>query len=403
MSFLIYFILICFRIDIIFGSKYYSESCGRHRRPFHLLTIEERMIYAEGFQKLRENGVLDKLGRVHSIEAHKGTVDGSNFLYWHTYLIWELETQIRNLGDKFECFSLPYWDFTYDSGDEADPFIFNTVFGGDGDPERGYNVNDEIWKIPNYWVAHHDLCDDVEKFPFCGLKREISHTQLIPTTAEIAMAIIENPSFKDYSREMTMYHGSIHMYFGANTKVPMHSGWAAEDPIFFVLHSYLDYLRALWASCWNYDRINKNDLNIDHNIFSVYCDEYGIWVQHQPNDPTDKWMNSVCGAIGWDDTFNYYPLDQNEWALCSKMEIKLKDTFNLKDWGISYELGTFYENSRINEFCENNHPQFLDKNEWFIETDKMDNKLLDIAIEQQSDTQNYIDLLWKDLNDEKKK
>eukprot|EP01084_Bolivina_argentea_P014759 27595_1 len=158
MSFLIYFILICFRIDIIFGSKYYSESCGRHRRPFHLLTIEERMIYAEGFQKLRENGVLDKLGRVHSIEAHKGTVDGSNFLYWHTYLIWELETQIRNLGDKFECFSLPYWDFTYDAGKESDAFILNTVMGGDGDPLNDFCVDDAIWAQPHYHVMNSVLC-----------------------------------------------------------------------------------------------------------------------------------------------------------------------------------------------------------------------------------------------------
>eukprot|EP01084_Bolivina_argentea_P014757 27593_1 len=332
MSFLIYFILICFRIDIIFGSKYYSESCGRHRRPFHLLTIEERMIYAEGFQKLRENGVLDKLGRVHSIEAHKGTVDGSNFLYWHTYLIWELETQIRNLGDKFECFSLPYWDFTYDSGDEADPFIFNTVFGGDGDAEHGYNVNDKIWNIPNYWVPHHSLCDDIEIFPFCGLKRDKSDTQLMPTTSEIARAIIMNPSSKGYSRKMSVYHGYVHKYFGANSKVAMKGSFATDDPIFFLLHSYLDYLRALWASCWNYDKINKNDLNIDHNIFSVYCDENGHKAVNQDN---------VCGAIKWDDTFDFYPLDQYEWSLLSKIDIKLKDMFNLNDWGIKYELGTF--------------------------------------------------------------
>ena len=33
----------------------------------------------------------------------------SAFLPWHRYFIWELESNIRELGGEYECFSLPYW------------------------------------------------------------------------------------------------------------------------------------------------------------------------------------------------------------------------------------------------------------------------------------------------------
>eukprot|EP01084_Bolivina_argentea_P132419 233682_1 len=118
MSLLHFILIFCVFIGIICGSKFYDEPCDRIRRPFHLLSTEERMLFVEGYQKLRENGKLDAISTGHHMATHAGTHHGSNFFYWHSYFLWETETQIRNLGDKFKCFSLPYWDFTYDSGDE---------------------------------------------------------------------------------------------------------------------------------------------------------------------------------------------------------------------------------------------------------------------------------------------
>eukprot|EP01084_Bolivina_argentea_P208800 355848_1 len=119
MAFLLIFVLVVIFSDITFCSKYYAESCDRVRKPFHLLTNDERMLFVEGYQKLRLNGMLDILSQVHHLAPHMGTNHGSDFFYWHSYFIWDFETQIRNLGDKFKCFSLPYWDFTFDAGIEA--------------------------------------------------------------------------------------------------------------------------------------------------------------------------------------------------------------------------------------------------------------------------------------------
>ena len=50
-------------------------------------------------------------------------------------------SQIRELGGEYECFSMPYYDWTFDSGKERDPSILHSVFGGNGDPELSGQIN----------------------------------------------------------------------------------------------------------------------------------------------------------------------------------------------------------------------------------------------------------------------
>eukprot|EP01084_Bolivina_argentea_P014763 27602_1 len=233
----------------------------------------------------------------------------------------------------------------------------------------------------------------------------MSDTQILPTTAEFAELIIDNPRFIDFSEIISVNHGIIHQWFsGGNYKVALHGSWSADDPLFFVLHSYLDYFHNLWASCWNYDRPHTIDLKANHDIFQPFCDHMDC--TRNPNCTTKTSSDSssdehsqrigtaTCGAIKWDDTFNYRPMNVQPWSLTSKMNIKLKDMYNINDWGIKYELGTFYEKSRINRFCERNHPDFLNHNTWFVTNDEEDDHYT-----QQSDTQTYIDKLWDDLDD----
>merc|ERR1740116_158677 len=91
-----------------------EEDCPRTRRPYHTLTEDERLLYVKGFQGLRANGKLEQIATAHAanVAVHKG----SSFFFLHAYMIWEAETAIRELGGDFACFSMPYWDYTMDSG-----------------------------------------------------------------------------------------------------------------------------------------------------------------------------------------------------------------------------------------------------------------------------------------------
>ena len=76
MAFLKEFLLINIMVYMIDGSKYMDEPCDRIRRPLHLLTTEEKLLYTEAYQKLRENGILGKISDTHSFHRHAGTHHG---------------------------------------------------------------------------------------------------------------------------------------------------------------------------------------------------------------------------------------------------------------------------------------------------------------------------------------
>ena len=126
---------------------YYADECQRIRRPWHELTQSERDLYISGLLKIRENGQqnidIDELIAIGSVHAdiyapfiHKT----SSYLYWHGYILWELESRIRALGGKYKCFGMPYWDFTLESGRESHPLILSTGLGGNGDPNNHHQV-----------------------------------------------------------------------------------------------------------------------------------------------------------------------------------------------------------------------------------------------------------------------
>ena len=91
----------------------YNPECARIRRPWHKLTTKERGIYTSGLLKLRENGNLnlddDELAAIASVHEDPLSFihQTSAYLFWHGYLVWELESRIRNLGGEYSCFGMP--------------------------------------------------------------------------------------------------------------------------------------------------------------------------------------------------------------------------------------------------------------------------------------------------------
>ena len=154
------------------------EECDRIRKPMHLLSEEELMLYVDGLQQIRKNGKYQIMVDAHSkeTEIHRGT----SFFFYHTFFVWEVETfgtssvyisqslfsynnpilthhpqnthrQIRALGSKWNCFAIPYYDWTIDAGRERNPLILNTVFGGDGEPGNNHCVTD-----PHHVTLHQN-------------------------------------------------------------------------------------------------------------------------------------------------------------------------------------------------------------------------------------------------------
>merc|ERR1712176_432471 len=116
----------------------------RHRKPWNLMTLEQKDMFIDGFQQVRKNGKLDVFAQTHAQHDIQDYVHYTSlFTFYHAYLVWELETAIRDLGGKFACFTMPYYDWTLDAGLEHDPTILKSGIGGDGDPENGLCVKND--------------------------------------------------------------------------------------------------------------------------------------------------------------------------------------------------------------------------------------------------------------------
>ena len=96
---------------------YHVEECGKRvRRNWFSLTDDEQKLYIHGLIKIRENGYKGpgpetfKADRFYAIANTHASGFGavvhvlSQFFYWHSYVLWELESQIRALGGDYSWY-----------------------------------------------------------------------------------------------------------------------------------------------------------------------------------------------------------------------------------------------------------------------------------------------------------
>ena len=71
-------------------TEYIEEECLRIRRPIHLLSNEDLLLYVEGMEGIRNNGKYQLMVDAHGLFAtvHRG----SSFFFYHSYFVWEVET-----------------------------------------------------------------------------------------------------------------------------------------------------------------------------------------------------------------------------------------------------------------------------------------------------------------------
>jgi len=331
-----------------------TSECGRHRKPWHLLTDNEKMLYVTGFKALRNNGILDIFIETHHLSdtplQFADVHYTGQFFPWHSYFLTEIESQIRNLGDKYKCFSLPYWDFTVDSGysHANDMPIYQSVLGQDGNENNDYCVEDELWNRDVYPTTY--LCSETEKSLGinCCLKRHKGLRGHIPDANTLAPHIYSYRRWRDFQNAVVKEHTYVHGYVSGNcNKTHMFGHNAAEDPLFIMLHNFLMYIRALRTTCFGYDKV-INELE-----------------QYQPYSYDPYQADRAADMKPYLDVpMDFNILADQEWARVNKEDITIRKVFDLKEFDITYELGTFWHtNARLQQYCIDN----LNKT-WFYDT-----------------------------------
>eukprot|EP01084_Bolivina_argentea_P040446 74756_1 len=323
----------------------------RHRKSWLDMDEHSRSLYTEGFQLLRDNGKLDLLSKAHSTDFMATLHRSSLLTYYHTYLIWEIESQIRKLGGKFACFAMPWFEFTQEHNHEEHPFMFNSGLGGNGDPDNNDCVPND-WGLQRYTTPN--LCAHDETEPDCCLKRKQREADdiiwgKIPDTTDLFPGITD-PGGHEFDEVIRAPHLHLHKFVGGH----MSCGHAMDDPIFAISHSFLDLVRVLWMDCHGYDAIDTAKDEIPYALYHPYC------ADEAENGEEENTEHLMCAKLkpflGLDDELQWNVLPRVPWTLVGQGEtITVRRLFNMQEsFNIEFDLKGYYAKyPQLKEMCQN--------------------------------------------------
>ncbi|PAV62499.1 hypothetical protein WR25_23948 [Diploscapter pachys] len=227
------------------------------RKEYRLMTEDERNRYHNALNALKRNGVYDWLSRIHlEVSVGSGAHSGPGFLPWHREFLKRFEIALR-LIDPY--LAIPYFDSVMDSylPDPRDSIVFSDLFVGQTDA-----FGNVVTGPFAYWPTlegrptisrHKTLKNESTSCPFRALGQEGQLLTEAQVNNIVAQNTIENTlaftapqvgcPYRNNYGAIEYVHSSVHLWIGGNMKPPSTS---ANDPIFFVHHSFVDYLFELW-------------------------------------------------------------------------------------------------------------------------------------------------------------
>eukprot|EP01083_Nonionella_stella_P263997 896086_1 len=343
------------------------NECERHRKPWHELSVNEQQLYIDGFLELARLGKMSIFTQQHASDisgpqAHSTAA----FLPWHRYFLIEVENAFRSLGPNYQCFALPYWDWSYETtltSNISEFIILNSGLGHFGDPGNYNCLNDDNFGQGNY-QPHYCGYNVGECCLTRGNCQEDPDNVCVFQTPQQMIDVITRTANNVYGTDQRNYnngyrynleagsHGQAHIYMGSGGHLS-NLNFSPDDPIFYLLHSFVDYQWSLWADCKDYDLVDK--LDIIERIYGGSLDEPGIFTTRGPS--------------GADDDLIFDILRSTEWTILSQQDDNYtpRDMHNISDWSISYEKGSFWDLGDVDTAC----PIINEK--WFYETN--DNEL----------------------------
>ena len=179
-------------------------------------------LYMEAVDAAIQQGYHQDFSAVHvgqtagNDEAHRK----GSFLYWHRMFLLAYENMLRSLDPKFECLTIPYWNYFH----ENDLLLAS----------NGANLLD----VSN-------ICNELQAGPAARTNwaRYVSFPSIaLPST----MNGLNSNAFRSISRHIeNTVHNSIHNWLGGS----MSSYQSPLDPIFYSHHATIDLLQTIYYDC----------------------------------------------------------------------------------------------------------------------------------------------------------
>lgn len=219
------------------GPPFWEQECFRVRKNILSLTPEELADFLEALQTLKSNGMYDTITAVHGNPTTFNLFHGNDyFLPWHRWYVLRIESAVRDLGGKFACFSMPYWDWTLDAGREAQSPIWD-IFGPMGKKNDSFCMREGPFAE---WKNSKGGC----------LKRVGSDSYRFFSPAEVLDLIMGKKALVGGFRPAfeAGAHSRPHLFIGG----AMNSFASPDDPIFWLHHAFVDKVWTMWQDCHNF-------------------------------------------------------------------------------------------------------------------------------------------------------
>ncbi|XP_014789836.1 hemocyanin G-type, units Oda to Odg, partial [Octopus bimaculoides] len=229
-------------------------SANRIRKNLENLDVGEIESLRNAFKQIKMDGTYGRIAAFHGLPAKCPNEDGSkvytcclhgmpNFLHWHRLYTVSVENELLARGSSV---AVPYWDWLK-SFEELPKLISEATF---------YNSR----------TLH------IESNPFFKGKISFENTETDRDPQpdlfgnnyfyDHALFAFEQTDFCEFSTHLEVLHNSLHSWLGGRDPHSMSSlDYAAYDPAFFLHHSNIDRLWAIWQELQRYRKLPYNSAN----------------------------------------------------------------------------------------------------------------------------------------------
>ena len=205
-----------------------SQNCKdgvRVRKNVNSLSRQERSRLVSALQSSIQRGEYQKVGNYHGAPTslcggQPCCPHGTNgFLPWHRLFMVHMEEELG--------YALPYWDWTEEG---AVPSLWERI------------------KAPIQQGADGQC--SLDSFTSRDPRAQVNTNEL---KARVEVALMEE-TFEDFSEELIIPHNQLHFGMGCDMRV---IDTSAYDPVFYLHHTYIDYVFAFWQELQHLRGHNK--------------------------------------------------------------------------------------------------------------------------------------------------
>ncbi|CAJ0941064.1 unnamed protein product, partial [Mesorhabditis belari] len=232
-----------------------------YRKEYRMMTDDERNRWHNALNVLKRNGEYDRLSAQHlSVGTGSGAHSGPGFLPWHREYLKRFEIALRLVDPAV---AVPYWDSVMDwyLPDARDSILFSNMFAGESDywgnviqGPFAYWRTLEGRSTINRQLARKGRLFDEQQINNIVAQNAIEFT-LAFTAPQWGCPYGNNYGAIEYT------HSNIHLWIGGDMEPPSTS---ANEPIFFMHHSFVDYLWELWRQLKQPRWIREQSYAPDH-------------------------------------------------------------------------------------------------------------------------------------------